>query len=201
MFLKSPVLKFVIKLCIIFVLSVLTGFFTFRVLSPQDKLLFPNSDFEKGSLENWTAEGAAFQNQPTFGDNPLKRGRTRPTEIQGNFWIGTYENRPSADSAEGMSQSDGPMGRLISTPFTLQGSKIGFLAGAGNNTNDTTITLVIDGKTVLTHTPSALVLNEETLQPVVWDVQQWKGKKARIIITDQSFGHWGHINADNFRYQ
>jgi FG-GAP repeat len=63
-------------------------------------------DFETGTLAGWTAEGAAFVHQPTFGDNSLHReeqSRTRfggramggsSTHVQGRYFIGTYEKRP-----------------------------------------------------------------------------------------------------------
>ena len=33
-------------------------------LSPNPKLLFPNSDFERGNLENWRASGTLLLTQP-----------------------------------------------------------------------------------------------------------------------------------------
>ena len=55
------------------------------------ELLFDHSDFEKGTLLNWTAEGDAFELQPTKGDNPAARGRER-SRHQGQHWSGTYED-------------------------------------------------------------------------------------------------------------
>ena len=56
----------------------------------DSSLLFANSDFEMGDLTNWTADGNAFDFQPTTGDNPTARGRkTQPSHHQGKFWIGT----------------------------------------------------------------------------------------------------------------
>lgn len=43
------------------------------VCSAEPILLFENSDFEKGTLENWMAVGDAFLRQPTKGDNPAAR--------------------------------------------------------------------------------------------------------------------------------
>jgi hypothetical protein len=37
--------------------------------------LFPNADFEAGTLDGWKAAGKAFRFQPTEGDNPRARGR------------------------------------------------------------------------------------------------------------------------------
>jgi hypothetical protein len=35
---------------------------------------------------------------------------------------------------------------------------------------------------------------------VTWDVGEFAGKTARILIEDGSSKGWGHINADDFRY-
>src|SRR5512139_1033605 len=60
-------------------------------------------DFETGDLRGWHATGTAFNNQPTYGDNPTARHRGQPSRHQGNYWIGGYENRHT--------QSD-PAGRI-----------------------------------------------------------------------------------------
>ncbi len=40
------------------------------------EILFENSDFESGTLKNWTVEGTAFNSQPTKGDNLAKRNKS-----------------------------------------------------------------------------------------------------------------------------
>ena len=41
--------------------------------------------------------GTAFNNQPTYGNNPSARGKEYNHEInhKGDWWIGTYEDRSS----------------------------------------------------------------------------------------------------------
>jgi len=194
------ILLFTAKLTAILFFSLAVAFGIFWLLSPKTNALFQNSDFENGDLTNWQSDGEAFSRQPTLGDNPLKRGRTEPTQFQGNYWVGTYENRPNADSPEGAIQGDPIIGRLTSTSFIIQKSKLSFLAGAGTGTADTSVSLVVNGQTVLTHVPNATLLNAETLTPVVWDVAPWIKQKAHIVIVDQATGAWGHINVDDFHY-
>src|SRR5689334_4791601 len=76
--------------------------------------LFPNSGFEAGTLENWTASGAAFTSrQPTLGDNTAARGNVTCAK-EGNYWIGTYENYDGVNGSPGDTRGDGPTGSLTS---------------------------------------------------------------------------------------
>ena len=59
-------------------------------MAAEPSLLFENSDFEKGDLTDWKAEGDAFACQPTKGDNPAAR-RRGASRHQGEFWIGTHD--------------------------------------------------------------------------------------------------------------
>ncbi len=160
--------------------------------------LFDNSDFEKGNLSNWTATGNAFKYQPTKGDNPSARNREQPSNLAGVFWIGTYEMYQGVGNQKpGRIQGDRQRGTLTSIPFRVEGDRITFLIGGGNRLEDEYIALVIDGKEVLRATGN----DDESMHRQSWDVTAYKGKIARIIINDQFSGGWGHINADDFRYE
>lgn len=119
----------------------------------------PNWGFEY-ELVGWTAEGQAFANQPTIGNN-VKVAR-RPADGQapptlggdywvnawqdfvdgplpighkGAAWIGTYEDHPRTTTARlGDVQGDGPKGRLTSSQFTLTRPWVSFLVGGGDVT-------------------------------------------------------------------
>ena len=89
--------------------------------------------FEDGTLQGWIATGNAFTSQPTFGNNLPPR---RPGEFAnqvGNYWIGTYEDRPNPGVMLGRIQGDGPQGTLLSPPFTISGPRISFRVGGGND--------------------------------------------------------------------
>ena len=156
-------------------------------------ILFENSDFEQGTLKNWTAEGKAFQTQPTKGDNPTKRGRKDASKHQGDFWIGTFENYNGKSGKPGQTQGDGLIGRLTSHEFTIAHRYINFRVGAGAH-EGTSVRLLVDGKTWLLSPGFA----SETMQARSADVGAFLGKKARIVVLDNVTGGWGHINADNF---
>lgn len=97
----------------------------------DDSLQNLSWDFETGGLTGWTQTGEAFKNQPTFGDNPTARNRGQASNHQGQYWIGTYENRHQSSDPAGAVQGDAPQGTLTSTPFILRNSRISFLVGGG----------------------------------------------------------------------
>jgi len=166
---------------------------------PNDKgLLFLNSDFENGDLTNWTASGNAFDFQPTKGDNPTARTRNQPSQHQGTFWIGTFEKYQGKPGQKpGQRQGDIPTGSLTSIPFEIDHESITFLIGGGKKAESVYVALVIDGREVLKTRGN----NSESMQRQTWDVKSYRGKSAHILINDQSNKGWGHINADDFRYQ
>ena len=99
-------------------------------------------DFEHG-IVNWLKTGTAFNNQPTYGDNPTARNRGQPANQQGDWWIGGYENRPSKWAKAGGVQGDGPQGTLTSPFFTITGKYISFLIGGGCNIKTVRAELII----------------------------------------------------------
>jgi hypothetical protein len=167
---------------------------------PGTDLLFPNSDFEQGTLANWTPEGNAFDHQPVFGDNSYAAG-LGISRFVGNYWIGTFYNRHSPAGPAGSLQGDAPTGKLTSIAFRIKKNKISFLIGGGDFTDRESVSLAVDGKKVLLEKGKGSLISADTMRQVTWDVSQWKGKEAILEISDVSSGSWGHINADDFRYQ
>ncbi|MCW1915442.1 glycoside hydrolase family 32 protein [Luteolibacter sp. GHJ8] len=156
-------------------------------------LLFPNSDFEAGTLENWTASGTAFTRQPTFGDNTAARGNVSCGE-QGNYWIGTFENYDGVTGNPGDTRGDGATGTLTSQEFTITKRYITCRIGGGNHPGITGAKLLCEGLEYAIGTG----LNSEAMFPATFDAAALQGKLARIVIFDQATGGWGHINADDF---
>ncbi len=169
-------------------------------------LLFENSDFEKGTLENWQAEDYAFQYQPTKGDNLSARGYPKPSNHQGKYWIGTYEKyQGKKGEIPGTIQGDMPFGCLTSVPFIIKEERIAFLVGGGvfrvvNSGLRSYVALEVDGEMVL----KACGKNSELMEMQVWDVKEWLGKTGRIIIADAhcpiELSSFKHVNADYFHY-
>ena len=102
-----------------------------------------NFDFETG-LHGWKKTGTAFNNQPTYGDNPTARKRGQPAKQQGEWWIGGAENRPSKAATPGALQGDGPQGTLVSPFFKIVGKWISFKIGGGCDIKTVRAELIVD---------------------------------------------------------
>ena len=102
-------------------------------------------DFENG-IDGWEKTGTAFNNQPTFGDNPTARIKGQPANQQGDWWIGGYEDRPSEAADAGKVQGDGPKGTLTSPRFRIVGQNISFLIGGGCDMTSVRAELIVDNK-------------------------------------------------------
>ena len=113
-------------------------FFLFSSISKACKF-----DFEAGS-HGWKRTGTAFNNQPTYGDNPTARNRGQPANQQGDWWIGGYENRPSKAATPGAVQGNGPQGTLASPFFKIVGKRISFLIGGGCDIKKVRAELIVD---------------------------------------------------------
>ena len=198
---KSAATGAIFKLALILAFSIAAGVVTYVVLQPRRGPIFKNSDFEQGNLSRWRAEGRAFANQPTFEDNPLSRGIKGATGFQGKYWVGTFENRPQPSSKKGGVQEDAPIGKLISQTFTVRRNTLTFLIGAGKGGRETSVALVVGGRTVLSESANAQTAGfTEKMRKVTWDVSPWRGQKANLVLYDMSSSAWGHLNADDFRY-
>ena len=145
---------------------------------PPTAILF--EDFEKG-YGKWKVTGEAFGPGPARGtladQNPVDG-------YSGRFLVNTFF------------QGDDTKGTLTSPAFTIEKPFINFLVGGGNYKDQTCVNLVVDGKTVRTVTGK----NAERLEWTHWDVREFKGQTAMIVIVDDRTGHFGHINADSFYF-
>jgi sucrose-6-phosphate hydrolase SacC (GH32 family) len=157
-------------------------------------LLFPNSDFESGTLEGWTVQGDAFKVQPTKGDNTQARNR-EPANQQGTWWIGGYERYNGIEGSPGATMGDAPTGTLTSREFVIKQPYITFRIGAGHLPGQVGVRLLVDGKQIELSTG----IDDETMVLHSSEVGEYVGKVARLQIFDDAKGGWGHINADDFR--
>jgi hypothetical protein len=147
-----------------------------------------NLDFETGTLKDWTADGAAFKDQPVQGDIPSgPRARDgKKAEPQGEFWIGTYERA-----------LDPPTGTLTSTAFKVTHPFATFLVGGGPHAQTRVEIVRKDTGRVVFATSGH---ETENMRRVGVDLREHEGKDIFVRIVDQHTGHWGHINFDDFRF-
>ena len=175
--------------------------------------------FEDGRLSGWMQGGSAFRNQPTYGNNITPRRPGGTVGQDGDWWVGSFEDRPSPVVPLGQTQGDGPRGTLISPVFTIANNSIEFLLGGGDFAAGQRVDLLVEpgpgdrggrnpsgigsgaqvpeGNFIVHATASGS--NEERMRLVRWDTSTIAGRRARIMIVDEGSGPWGHINVDDFR--
>ena len=158
-------------------------------------------DFEDHDLSNWTLSGTAFNNQPTYGDNPSKRlHRIEPSNHRGDWWIGTYENRPSSSHPAGEIQDDDPQGSMTSPSFLIDTNFLTFLIGAGCQNFETRAELIVDGGLIFKTKAEKRSTNcIETMYEKSWNVSRFTGNRAQLRLIDHSSEGWGHINFDHLQ--
>ncbi|MCC6145055.1 MAG: hypothetical protein IT368_14715 [Candidatus Hydrogenedentes bacterium] len=163
----------------------------------ETTLLFENSNFEKGTLENWLQEGSAFEFQPTRGDNVLARTNGQTREVaghEGQWWAGSFEKyQGQPGEAPGQTQGDNLTGGLLSADFIIRQPYLTFLVGGG--AEDCSVNLIVSGEVVF----STSGRNQEEMKRVYWNVQEFHDRKGMIYVQDSGRGRWGHINVDDFR--
>jgi putative membrane-bound dehydrogenase-like protein len=144
-----------------------------------------NLDFENGTLQDWTATGAAFDRQPIKGDTVFPRRSDMRSQHHGNYWIGTYEIL-----------GDGPQGTLTSKSFNVTQPFAAFLVAGGSHASTRVELVRADNQEVFFKTSG---YDSENLRPVVVDLKSVQGKEILIRLIDKESGGWGHINFDDFR--
>ena len=145
-------------------------------------------------MSGWHLTGTAFNNQPTYGDNPTARNRGQPSKHKGDWWIGSHENRSSSSQPAGEVQGDGPKGSLTSPIFVIRGNSFSFLIGGGSNIELLRAELIVAGNVVLRQTGK----DNESMKVETWNVSMYTGEQAQLRLIDNSSTAWGHINFDHF---
>ncbi len=144
-------------------------------LAPRPKIVL--ADFEGSDYGNWNVTGEAFGKGPAKGTLPNQQ---KVSGFLGKGFVNSFLG------------GDKPGGTLTSPPFKISRKFINFLIGGGSHAGQTCINLLVDGKVVRT----AAGKNNEKLEWYFWNVQEFEGKTAQILILDRFSGGWGHINVD-----
>ena len=159
-------------------------------------------DFEDHDLSNWTLRGTAFNNQPTYGDNPSERlVRIEPSKHEGDWWIGTFENRSSSSHPAGKIQGDQPQGNMTSPSFLIDTNFLRFLIGAGcKDVGKVRAELIVNGDVIFETRAEEVSANcIETMSDKSWNVSRFTGSRAQLRLIDHSSEGWGHINFDHLQ--
>lgn len=147
-----------------------------------------NLDFETGTLQDWTAEGQAFDQQPIKGPINPKRvfGEGKRSDHTGEYWIGGFEKL-----------LDTPIGTLTSVPFTVTHPFASFLIGGGRHKETRVELITADDRKVFFEASGR---DLEELRPVIVDLKDVQQKKIQVRIVDEHTQGWGHVNFDDFRF-
>ena len=140
------------------------------------------ADFEGASYGDWKTTGEAFGSGPAQGTLP------------GQMQVDGFKGHGLANSFFG---GDKSTGTLSSPPFRIERKFISFLIGGGKDEAKLSLQLLIDGKPARKATgPNDQPGGSERLAPAFWDVTEYAGQLATILIVDQATGGWGHISVD-----
>ncbi len=157
-----------------------------------------NLDFEKGTLDDWTATGDAFaliKGEVAPGQTPDKRGGKGSA-----YYVGS--------NAGGAIRK----GTLTSAPFKVTQPYASFLLSGGAFTSTRVDLLLVpagekaERQVIFTMSGA----NSGTMRPVVVDLKPYVGKDIAIQLVDDETGQtvasylkespWAHINFDQFRF-
>ena len=137
--------------------------------------------FEGDDYGAWQVEGKAFGAKPARGT------------LENQQAVSGYEGEGLVNTFLG---GDASHGTLTSPPFTINRTFINFLIGGGGHADATCMNLEVDGEVVRTATGR----NNETLAWRAWNVAEFEGQEARLVIVDEAGGGWGHINIDQIEF-
>ncbi len=145
-----------------------------------------NLDFESGTLQDWTATGDAFDQQPTKGDTVSARRGDMKSGHQGQHWLGGFE-----------AKGDAGTGTLTSASFKVTQPWASFLL-AGGSTDKSRVEVVLKNaaKDLVIFKISGV--ESETLKRAVVDLQPHQGKEIFVRVFDEGKAAWQHVNFDDF---
>ena len=126
---------------------------------------------------NWQREGDAFSRDLQSSTKMMKR-RVGPYE--GKFFLTSIGNTERAT------------GRLLSPPFLLEQDYILLTMSGGGHPGKVCVNIhTVDGIV-----RSATGRNDDYFENVAIDVREFRGQLARLEVSDQHQGLWGHLNID-----
>ena len=155
-----------------------------------------NLNFEKGTIEGWTATGDAFTNPLVGADITSVYEKDVKTGNSSTYFI-----------SSGGTKNYKRTGTLTSVPFTVTQPFASFKV-SGGALQDTRVEIVqADNNKVFYQITGA---GRATLQPVVVDLKELMNKEIFIRLVDNETGIsqipyigddiWGHINFDDFLF-
>lgn len=153
---------------------------------PKERPAILFADFEGPDYAGWTATGTAF------GDKPRRKSDIAAyqgdLEMHGEGCVNSHETRHGEDVAAG----DRHTGTLTSPEFEVERSFIAFRIGGGRHPGEACLQLLVDGKVVR----EATGRDENRMHRDSFDVREFTGRRARLVVLDRASGAWGNIGVD-----
>lgn len=137
------------------------------------------TDFEDGTVRGWTVAGPGFSSQPRQ-ENPSSSDSSAPSsQHQGKYLVA----------------SSGSFGTMTSAEFIIPRPYISFLIGGGDSPYSK-IGLSVNN----TEIRAAHGKRTATMRRVYWDVYNFVGRRAKIMITAYAMGAGGNIKFDDLQF-
>jgi len=142
--------------------------------------------------------GSAFDNQPTWGDNPHERGEVS-SNMEGNSYISTYENFPDPYSAlPGSVQGGLVSGMISSRSFTVTGNRMSLIVGGGHRPERCFVGLLQNSNGNLRFLETGQ--NSFAMDLRIWNTSSLIGQTVSIVVADLGFtSDWDHISVDSIK--
>lgn len=166
----------------------------FPLLSNGDILIteFQERDINQLRRAGWKTIGDAFHRGPAHSTRTLRRC---VGEFRGRYFISSLSEVDSRRR-----RRVGSIGTLISPAFEIELPYVEFLLSGGDHPGRICVRLTSAdqasaGQVLRTVTGE----NDDTLRPVAFDVNEFRGRKVHLEIVDRHRGLWGHISVDSIR--
>lgn len=137
-------------------------------------------DFETTTWDTWKKSGAAW------GPGPVSES------LPGQELVVGATGRRFATSMHG---GDSATGRVSSPGFPLDGNQLTMKLGGGTDATKIRVELWVDGEIVKSGGPPSL--GGDVLRELAWDVSQWRGKIATLVLVDDATLPDGHLDVDD----
>ncbi len=142
-------------------------------------------DFESGDLQGWEVVEGEFD-RVVSDRKSLPRWKDVPFNKQGRYHLSTVATQDDA--------TDKMTGMIDSPRFRIEGGRMSFLVGGGDDERTYVALCTADGTEVLrTGGPKGPFFRR-----IRWDVSEWKGREVFLRIVDRKQAGWGHITFDDF---
>ena len=133
-------------------------------------------DFETANLAKWTFTGRAWGSGTVDG-----KAQRRVRRYGQRRFVHSYHGKDAAT------------GTLTSPPFRITENRMSLRLSGGTDTKTLRAELRIAGKALRTATPQHA---DERMRQFRWDVSEFLGQQATLVLIDEATGPWGHLNVD-----